>query len=75
MRSQRPSWKMQLDMRRQGGVAGNGHRTVRMWSLPAVRPATKGTLGRPLNAMSRAVALTEGAVGEEPAGHRTKAEE
>lgn len=56
-------------------MAGNGHRTVRMWSLPAVRPATKGTLGRPLNAMSRAVALTEGAVGEEPAGHRTKAEE
>lgn len=47
-----------------------GHRTVGIWKLPAVRPETKGASGRALNAVSRAEDLAEGAVTEEPAGHR-----
>lgn len=50
---------------RQGGMVGMnatvvwcGHGTGGMWANPAVRPETKGTLGRALNAVSRAVALT-----------------
>ena len=58
----------------QGGVVGDGPPqscsvATGQWALSAVRPEAKGTWGRSLNAVSRAVALTEGAVIEEPAGH------